>query len=99
MKPILTCRYHRTLLTNGTCSLTVLFSSDHIVYLAMVPASAAPSNFGSVLSLRQVGRSQIIRRLVSHIKVKQQLSSQLFYSGIFRSYAGELEKEQNYTMC
>lgn len=98
MKPILTCRYLGTLLTNGSSSLAVLFSSDHIVYLAVAPASAAPSNFSSVLSLRQVGRSQIIRRLVSHFKVKQQLSSQLFHSGAFRPYARELEIEQNYRM-
>lgn len=96
MKPILTCRYHGTMLTNGSSSPAVLFSSDHIVYLAMAPASASPSNFSSPLSLRQVGRSQIICTLVSHFKVKQQLSAQLFHSGIFRPYAGELEIEQNY---
>lgn len=98
MKPILTCRYLGTMLTNGSRSPAVLFSSDHVVCLAVAPASAAPSNFSGVLSLRQVGRSQIICRLVSHSKVKQQLSSQLFRSGIFRPYAGELEIEQNYRM-
>lgn len=98
MKPILICRYLGTMLTNGSSSLALLFSSDHIVYLAMAPASAAPSNFSSLPSLRQVGRSQIICRLVSHFKVKQQLSSQLFHSDIFRPYTGELEIEQNYRM-
>lgn len=72
------------------------FSSDHIVYLAMAAASAAPSNFSRPLSLRRVGRSQIICTLVSHFKVKQQLSSQLFHRGIFRLYTGGLEIEQNY---
>lgn len=96
MKPILTCKYLGTMLTNGCCSLAVLFSSDHIVYLAMAPASPVPSNFSSPLSLRQIGRGQIIWRLVSHFKVKQQLSSQLFHSGIFRPYPRELEIEQNY---
>lgn len=98
MKPTLTCRYLGTMLTNGSSSLAVLFSSDHIVYLATAPASAAPSNFNSLLSLRQVGRSQIICRLASRFKVKQQLCSQLFRSGIFRPYTGELEIEQNYRM-
>ncbi len=98
MKLILTCRYLGTMLTNGSNSQAVLFLSDHIVYLAMAPASAAPSDFRSPLSLRQVGRSQIICRLVSHFKVKQQLSSQLFHSGIFRPYTGGLEIEQNYRL-
>ena len=90
--------YLGTMLTNGSSSLAVPFSSDHVVYLAVAPASAAPSNFSSPPSLRQVGRSQIICRLVSHFKVKQQLRSQLFRRGIFRPYSGELEIEQNYGM-
>lgn len=98
MKLVLTCRYLGTMLTNGCSSLAVLLSSHHIVYLPVAPASAAPSNFSSPLSLRQVGRSQIIWRLVSHFKVKQQLSPQLFHSGIFRPYTRELEIEQIYRM-
>lgn len=93
-----THRYLGTMLTNGGSSLAVLFSSDHIVCLATPPASAAPSNFNSPLSLRQVGRSQIICRLGSHFKVKQQRSSPSFHSGILRPYAREVEIEQNYRM-
>lgn len=98
MKPTLTCRYLGTMLTNGSSSLALLFSSDHFVYLAMAPASAVPSNYSSLRSLILAGRSQIICTLVSHFKVKQNLSSQLFHSGIFRPYAGELEIGQNYRM-
>lgn len=65
MKPILTRRYLRTMLTNGSSRLALLFSSDHIVYLATAPVLATPSNLSSLLSLRQVGRSQIIFRLVT----------------------------------
>lgn len=59
---------------------------------------SCPIKFQCPLSLRQVGRSQIISRMVSLFKVKQQLSSQLFHSGIFRAYARGLEIEQNYRM-
>ena len=97
MKPALTCRYLATVLTNGGRSPAVLFSSDHIVCLATPPASAAPSNFSSPLSLRRGGRSQIICRRVSYLKVKeQQRSSPLLHGGIFRPYARELEIEQSY---
>lgn len=98
MKPTLTCRNLGTMLTNGSSSLAVLFSSDHIVYLTLAPASAAPSNFSNLLSLRQEGSSQIIWGVVMHFKVKQQLSAQLFHCGIFRPHAKELEVEQNYRM-
>lgn len=98
MKPMLTCRNLGTMLTNGGSSLALLFSSDHTVYLTMAPASSAPSNFSSPLSLEQNGRSQIICRLVSHFKVKQQLSSQLSPSAISRPCARELEIEQNFRM-
>lgn len=98
MKLVLTCKYLGTMLTNGCSRLAVLLSSHHIVYLAMAPASAAPSNFSCLLSLRQIGRSQIIWRMVSHFKVKQQLSPQLLHSGIFRPYTGGLEMEQIYRM-
>lgn len=79
-------------------SLAVPFSSNHVVYLTSAPAPAAPSNFSNLLSLRQVGRSQIIHRMFSHFKVKQQPSTQLFHCGIFRPYAGELEIEQSYRL-
>lgn len=95
MKPVLTCRYLGTMLTNGGSSLALLFSSDHVVYLTTPPASAAPSNFSSLPSLKQDGRSQIICGLVSHFKVKQQLSSQLSHSGISRPSAREVEIEHN----
>lgn len=83
---------------SGSSRLSVLFSSDHVVYLAMAPASAAPSNFSSVLSLRQIGRSQIICGLVSHFKAKQQLRSQLFPCDMFRPGNWRQNRIMTYSM-
>lgn len=70
-------------------------SSQHTGYLALAPASATRSNFSRLLFLRQVCRSQIICRVVSHFKVKQHPSSRLSLGDVSKPHSRELEIEQN----